>query len=82
MPLYEYMCEETGEVIELLRPIGEADAPVQDPQAKGRRFIRKMSTFAPQGGGSASSASSPSSKGASLGGCCPCGKGAGMCGRN
>jgi hypothetical protein len=81
LPLYEYICEETGDVMELLRPIGQADAPVDDPERKGRQFVRKVSTFAPLGGGSASSASASSGKSVSLGGCCPCGKSQGMCGR-
>ena len=45
MPLYEYVCEETGEVIELIRPMAHADRPVDDPQRKGRTFKRKLSTF-------------------------------------
>lgn len=46
MPLYEYRCEETGEMITLLRPMAEADKPVEDPEGKGRTFSRVHSTFA------------------------------------
>ena len=45
MPLYEYRCEETGTTITLLRPMAEADAPVEDPEGKGRLFKRVHSTF-------------------------------------
>lgn len=53
MPLYEYVCEDTGETIELIRPMADADRPVSDAEAaaalgaerKGRRFVRKLSTF-------------------------------------
>lgn len=76
MPLYEYISESDGEVVTLLRPMREADSPVEDPAGKGRTFVRRHSTFGV--GGSATAATS----GASLpvGGCCPCGKSAGSCG--
>jgi predicted nucleic acid-binding Zn ribbon protein len=78
MPIYEYICEQDGAVIELLRPMREADAPVPDPQGKGRVFRRKHSTFATGSGGSGA-------RGAvslTAGGCCPCGKPRGSCGSN
>ncbi|MBX3384091.1 MAG: hypothetical protein KF864_11350 [Phycisphaeraceae bacterium] len=74
MPLYEYQSVEDGEVIELLRPISQADAPVEDPAGKGREFRRIHSTFSP--GGGAGGASLPLNQG----GCCPCGKNQGGCG--
>jgi len=77
MPLYEYRCEQDGTVIELLRPMSQADAPVDDPDNKGRTFKRRQSTFASSGG--ASAARSVSLGGG--GGCCPCGKNSGGCGR-
>ena len=49
MPLYEYRCIEDGELIELLRPMSDADAPVDDPAGKGREFVRVHSTFAVSG---------------------------------
>lgn len=79
MPLYEYVSTSDGERIELLRPMNQADAPVDDPKGLGRTFVRVQSTFAAQG-------SEPGAgRGVSLtggGGCCPCGKGAGACSRN
>ena len=79
MPLYEYVCENDGEVLTLLRPMREADHPVDDPSGRGRVFIRKHSTFAAVGGAVESSGGGvPLPMG---GGCCPCGKSAGHCGR-
>lgn len=75
MPLYEYVATD-GTVIELLRPASQADAPVDDPEGKGRTFVRRHSTFATGAAGAASGASVP------LGACCPCGKRAGSCASN
>ena len=72
MPIYEYVCEQDGAVIELLRTFAEADRPVEDPEGRGRVFKRKHSTFATSGG--ERSVSLPT------GGCCPCGKTTGGCG--
>ncbi len=76
MPLYEYECEKDGTVIELMRPMSQADAPVEDPEGRGRQFKRRHSTFAPAGARSQAATSLPAS-----GGCCPCGKNHGSCGR-
>jgi hypothetical protein len=62
-------------VIELLRAMADADKPVEDPDARGRTFKRKHSTFAT--GGAASGGVDLMSR---QGGCCPCGKRAGGCG--
>jgi predicted nucleic acid-binding Zn ribbon protein len=76
MPIYEYACELDGTVLELIRPMAQADAPVTDPEGKGRTFVRKHSTFSAGTSGSAgSSRSLPMSSG-----CCPCGKPGGKCG--
>jgi hypothetical protein len=77
MPLYEYLCEDDGTVVELLRPARDADSPVEDPEGRGRVFRRKHSTFA-TGGGSAGASTGASSQGA-LPTCCPCGKMPGSC---
>lgn len=82
MPIYEYVCEETGDVIELLRPMVAADEPVVDPEGRGRRFVRRVSVFAAGGGGGNSDAGSASSASSGTGGCCPCGKGRGACSRS
>ena len=73
MPLYEYICEQDGSVIELLRPIADADEPVPDPDGKGRVYKRMHSTFATGGKGSVDLMSRQ-------GGTCACGKRAGGCG--
>jgi len=73
MPLYEYVCEQDGEVIELLRSASAADDPVPDPKGKGRAFKRRHSTFATGSQGQTGAGASP-------GGCCPCGKPGGGCG--
>ncbi len=80
MPLYEYVCEQDGTVLELMRPMSQADAPIQDPAGKGRRFVRKISTFAAGGSAAAGGSSRPLPIGG--GGCCPCGKNGGGCGQN
>ena len=72
MPMYEYECKDTGEVITLLRPMSDADQPVEDPKGQGRDFIRRHSVF---GVGSATDNSAGQSPG-----CCPCGKQEGSCG--
>ncbi|MEM1183568.1 MAG: FmdB family zinc ribbon protein [Planctomycetota bacterium] len=71
MPLYEYVCEQDGEVIELRRSMSEADTPVEDPRNEGRTFTRKLSTFAAKSS-SGASASLPISG-------CPCGDPNGPC---
>lgn len=79
MPLYEYVCEKDGTVIELLRPMASADDPVADPEGRGRLFKRRHSTFASKG--EASSGAPTSSRSLPVGGCCPCGKSHGSCQR-
>jgi putative FmdB family regulatory protein len=73
MPLYEYECEQDGTVIELLRPMAEADKAVDDPEGKGRVYKRRHSVFASGGVGSVASPAR---------GCCPCGKPHGSCSRD
>ncbi len=75
MPQYEYECVEDGEVLTLLRPMSEADAPVEDPEGQGRIFSRRHSVFGVGRGDSASSAPATSMEGF-----CPCGMRPGGCG--
>lgn len=72
MPQYEYECAEDGEVLTLLRPMREADAPVEDPKGKGRTFTRRHSVF---GVGSAAAATAAPEPGS-----CACGLKPGSCG--
>ena len=74
MPIYEYRCESDGELIELLRPMADADKPVADPKGKGRKFTRVHSTFAVSG----SPVSAPAHVHKSGGGC-GCGNPHGPC---
>ncbi len=78
MPIYEYVSEQDDARIELLRPMAQADAPVEDPAGKGRVFKRVHSVFAAQG-----AAVSVGGGGGHVhsGGCCPCGKAANSCSR-
>lgn len=73
MPIYEYRCVEDGELIELLRPMAEADEPVDDPKGRGRQFVRVHSRFAVAGSPvGATHVHKP-------GGGCPCGNPHGPC---
>ncbi len=75
MPLYEYRCVEDGETITLLRPARDADKPVEDPEGRGRVFVRTHSAFAV---GARSVRPGPATGGS---GGCACGNPHGPCGR-
>jgi hypothetical protein len=78
MPIYEYEAIEDGEVIELMRPMKDADAPIDDPKGKGRTFRRKMSVFGVSGAAAAGAvASAPAHVHSSS---CGCGRPQGSCG--
>ncbi len=70
MPIYEYVCEEDGQVLELMRPMDRADDVVDDPSGKGRVFKRRFSTF---------SAGTSGGGGERFEGGCPCGDPNGPC---
>jgi putative FmdB family regulatory protein len=72
MPLYEYRCDADGTTLEILRPIAQADAPVTDPDGKGRSFRRIRSTFTAAGTAAGSAASVSTHR--HTGSYCPCGK--------
>lgn len=77
MPQYEYICEEDGEVITLLRPMRDADRPVKDPKGKGRTFTRMHSTFMVSESASSKAKTAPAMP---PGGGCGCGNPHGPCG--
>ncbi len=79
MPIYEYVAVEDGTVIELLRPMKDADLTVEDPSNKGRKFVRRLSTFGCGSSGSSESSAAPIGHVHSGG--CGCGKPQGGCGR-
>ncbi|MFM7260555.1 MAG: zinc ribbon domain-containing protein [bacterium] len=78
MPIYEYEAVEDGEVIELLRTMKDADAPVEDPSGRGRTFRRRLSVFGVSGVASGAAPSSGGGHVHSAG--CGCGKPMGSCG--
>lgn len=76
MPMYEYECVEDGEILTLLRPMADADAPVEDPEAQGRTFRRRYSVF----GVATNAATAPDPNAPPMPGVgCGCGKAAGHC---
>jgi hypothetical protein len=79
MPIYEYEAIEDGEIIELMRPMKDADAPIDDPKGKGRTFRRKFSVFGVSGAAAAAGAASaaPTHVHSSS---CGCGRPQGSCG--
>lgn len=77
MPIYEYEALEDGEVIEIMRPMKDADAPVEDPKGRGRTFRRKMSVFGVSG---ASAPAASASAGHVHSSACGCGRPHGSCG--
>ena len=77
MPLYEYQSPDDDEIVTLLRPMAEADDPVEDPAGRGRTFRRRHSVFGVGTGVAAPSPMAPPMPGGS----CPCGVGAHQCGR-
>jgi predicted nucleic acid-binding Zn ribbon protein len=78
MPQYEFVCEEDGSTMTLLRSMRDADLPVEDPEGRGRVFRRALS--APMIGASTGSRGSSDVPLSGSGGCCPCGKPGGGCG--
>ncbi|MFM2164138.1 MAG: Zinc ribbon domain [Planctomycetota bacterium] len=81
MPIYEYEAVEDGEVIELMRSMKDADAPVEDPKGKGRTFRRKMSVFGVSGSAPAGQSASGGAGHAHVHSSgCGCGRPHGSCG--
>ena len=74
MPLYEYYCADCHDTFETLRPMGQADAPIQCKQCESMRTSRTLSLFAMHTKGESSSR--PMNLAGNGGGCC----GGGMCG--
>ena len=46
MPMYEYECVECEAVTEVLRPMSQADAPIDCEQCGSEKTKRKQSVFA------------------------------------
>ncbi|MEY3021414.1 MAG: Zinc ribbon domain [Planctomycetota bacterium] len=77
MPIYEYEAVEDGAIVELLRPMRDADQPVDDPDGKGRTFRRRLSVFGVNG---AADGSAPAASGHVHSSGCGCGRPGGGCG--
>jgi hypothetical protein len=77
MPIYEYVADD-GTRLEVMRSMKDADAPLADPEGKGRTFRRTLSVVAsgPNKGGTSGSAGS---SGHVHSGSCGCGKPRGSC---
>lgn len=45
MPLYEYYCADCHSKTEVLRPMSQADEPMECPMCHSRRTSRKLSVF-------------------------------------
>lgn len=82
MPIYEYESVEDGEVIELMRSMKDADAPVDDPAGRGRTFRRRLSVFGVSGtaAGQASAGAMGAAGGHVHSAGCGCGRPMGSCG--
>ncbi len=78
MPIYEYEAVEDGEVIELMRPMKDADLPVDDPGGRGRTFRRKFSVFGVAGAEASAGSTAPAPHVHSSS--CGCGRPHGSCG--
>ena len=69
MPIYEYLCLDCRNTFDVLRPMGDADAPVQCEVCEGQRTSRMISLFFSQ---SESSPGSASTSACACGGACSC----------
>jgi putative FmdB family regulatory protein len=76
MPIYEYVCQSCRSEFNLLRPMNQADAPVECERCGSRRTKRKLSLFAAQSGGkSVAGTGGGSCAGCAGGSCGTCGQG-------
>lgn len=51
MPIYEYVCLDCGERMELIRSMKEADSPLQCKKCEGQHTSRMLSLFNASSGG-------------------------------
>ena len=73
MPIYEYICLDCKERFEVLRPIKDADTPIECSACQGKHTSRLLAVmFATMGGKTMSSSSSSCSSCASKA-CSTCG---------
>jgi putative FmdB family regulatory protein len=79
MPLYEYYCTDCETKFTTLRPMSQADEPIQCKNCESMRTSRALSLFAAHVKGSTSSTAALS--GGCSGSCSSCGGGC-SCGRH
>jgi len=74
MPIYEYICLDCDTSFEILRPMREADAPIQCKTCQSEHTLRKISVFAAHSGGKVITGNSGGGcAGCSGGSCSSCG---------
>jgi putative FmdB family regulatory protein len=71
MPIYEYICQDCGTRVEALRPMKDADAPIQCTTCRGDHTTRQLSRiFATGASNEAATASVSGGCGGCSGGSC------------
>jgi len=74
MPIYEYVCHDCGAQYEVVRPIKDADAPINCKKCESTNTARGISVFFAQSGGKVLAGSSTGCAGcSSTTGCSTCG---------
>ena len=81
MPLYEYYCADCQTKFATLRPMSQADDPLQCKNCEGMRTSRALSLFAAHIKGERNTSSTTAGNGGGGGGCA-CGGGGCGCGRH
>lgn len=75
MPIYEYVCLDCKHEFESLRPMAQADAPLECVKCGSTSTRRKISVFFAESGGRAvAGMSEPSCDSCSSGNCSTCGQ--------
>lgn len=72
MPLYEYYCAECHDTFDALRPMNQADAPIQCKSCDSGRTSRTLSLFAAHTKGESNPLPAPGNMGGCCGGMCGC----------
>jgi putative FmdB family regulatory protein len=70
MPLYEYICQDCGIKFDTLRPIKDADKPLECTRCQSPRTTRQLSVFFAQSGGKAVAGTQSGGCGGCSGGSC------------
>ena len=73
MPIYEYICLDCGNRFEELRPMKDADAPVDCEQCESEHTSRMLAVFFAHSSGRTIAGASQGCAGCSGGSCANCG---------